>query len=98
MKKQALVDQIGKLSAHIATLNTELEALKDEAKSRYGEGQHFGRRYKIVISFSDRACVNWNAIVEKAHVSERLIKANTKYTPSTTLKCYAHSVDDRVAA
>lgn len=82
------VDKLGMLLAEKASLDEQIEALKDEIKNK-GEGNHEGYLYKANVKLSQRKVIDYKTILAELDVPSNLVDAHTTTTASITLKVTA---------
>lgn len=82
------VDKLGMLLAEKASLDEQIEALKDEIKNK-GEGNHEGYLYKANVKLSQRKVVDYKGVLADLDVPSNLIDLHTTTTASITLKVTA---------
>ena len=75
-KIENTVDDLGRIKAEIADLNTRKVELEDVLIAT-GETEFEGRLFRATVSIYDRATVAWKKIAEKLGASRQIIKANT---------------------
>ncbi|SHG88588.1 hypothetical protein [Bradyrhizobium erythrophlei] len=86
-----LIDDYGLLKAQIAELETKLKPLHEQIVAQ-GEGAYEGTFYRVTVSESERA--NLNMKKARAKLSPQFIRANTTYTPVTTVRVSGRNAID----
>lgn len=83
-----LVDELGKLRAKIADLTTKEEELKETLRNS-GESEIEGRLFRVTVSRTDVATVNWKEVANRLNPSSQLVNANTTVKERVTVKVVA---------
>lgn len=86
-----LIDDYGLLKAQEAELALKLKPIKDQIEA-LGAGSYEGDFYRVTVSESERA--NLNMKKARAKLSPQFIRANTTYTPVTTVRVYGRTAID----
>jgi hypothetical protein len=86
----SIVDQLGALKAHIASLRAQEEALKDLLADS-GLAMVDGHQYRAAISRIDaRPSIDWRAIAEQLNPPRQLVAAHTTWgEPFVTVRVSA---------
>lgn len=83
-----LVDELGKLRAKIADLTAKEEELKETLRNS-GESEIEGRLFRVTVSRTDVATVNWKEVANRLNPSSQLVNANTTVKERVTVKVVA---------
>lgn len=90
IRHRAAIDAYGKLSAQIA----ELEAQKNALKAHFAdwdEGAYEGDLFRITVSKYDQENLNMDAV--RGKLSRQFIAANTTVTPVTRISAKARTAE-----
>jgi len=82
------VDELGRLLAEKAELDTRIKMLKDNLAT-LGAGVYEGKLFRASVSVSERTTVDYKAIVEKLGASSQMIRGNSRVSETVTVRCTA---------
>lgn len=86
-----LIDDYGLLKAQMADLEAKMKPLHEQIVAQ-GEGAYEGTFYRVTVSKSERANLDSKAVRKK--LSRQFIRANTTYTPVTTVRVSGRTAVD----
>ena len=86
-----LIDDYGLLKAQIAELELKAKPLHEQIVA-LGEGAYEGTFYRVTVSESERGNLNMKKVRKK--LSPQFIRANTKFTPVTTIRVSGRTAVD----
>jgi len=82
------VDQLGWIKAKIANLKQREDQLKAVIVAS-GKTAAEGNLFRVTVSRSEVAAIDWKAIAAKMHPSVQLITAHTSHADRDTVRCVA---------
>lgn len=86
-----IVDRLGAVKAKIA----DLTAIENTLKSILPPGEHDGALFRATVTKTERNSLDMDAV--RAKLSPQFIAANTKTTPTTTVRVVARVRDAKAA-
>lgn len=85
-----LVDDYGTLCAAISDLEIKKSALRQSILD-VGRGAYEGQAYRVTVSISERATIDYKTICAKLEPSHQLVSAHTKVAEVSTVKVSGRS-------
>ena len=83
------VDHLGDLRAQIKRLQDQAKGIERKLKDA-GRQEFNGIRYRVTVSCSDRARVDWKTVAERLEPSRQLVSAHTSHQEVCVLRVSAH--------
>ena len=79
------IDAMVALDKQIKGLEKKLVAAKNDIANKYGEGEHRGNTYGVLVTLSQRSTVAWKKVADEANIPMDMIAKHTKTSAIITV-------------
>jgi hypothetical protein len=79
------IDAMVALDKQIKELEKKLVAAKADIANKYGEGEHRGNTYGVLVTLSQRSTVGWKKLADEAKIPMDMIAKYTKTSAIITV-------------
>ena len=79
------IDAMVALDKQIKELEKKLVAAKADIANKYGEGEHKGGTYSVLVTLSQRSTVAWKKVADEAKIPLDMIAKHTKTSAIITV-------------
>lgn len=79
------IDAMVALDKQIKKLEKELLQKKADIANKYGEGEHKGGTYSVLVTLSQRSTVAWKKVADEAKIPMDMIAKYTKTSAVITV-------------
>ena len=79
------IDAMVALDKQIKELEKKLVAAKADIANKYGEGEHRGNTYGVLVTLSQRSTVAWKKVADEAKIPLDMIAKYTKTSAIITV-------------
>ena len=83
------IDAMVALDKQIKKLEKELLQKKADIANKYGEGEHKGGTYSVLVTLSQRSTVAWKKVADEAKIPMDMIAKYTKTSAIITVTAKA---------
>lgn len=83
------IDAMVALDKQIKELEKKLVAAKADIANKYGEGEHKGGTYSVLVTLSQRSTVAWKKVADEAKTPLDIIAKHTKTSAIITVTAKA---------
>ena len=83
------IDAMVALDKQIKELEKKLVAAKNDIANKYGEGEHRGNTYGVLVTLSQRSTVGWKKLADEANIPLDMIAKHTKTSAIITVTAKA---------
>ena len=83
------IDAMVALDKQIKELEKKLVAAKADIANKYGEGEHKGDVYSVLVTLSQRSTVAWKKVADEAKTPLDIIAKHTKTSAVITVTAKA---------
>ena len=83
------IDAMVALDKQIKELEKKLVAAKADIANKYGEGEHKGNTYSVLVTLSQRSTVAWKKVADEAKTPLDIIAKYTKTSAIITVTAKA---------
>lgn len=83
------IDAMVALDKQIKELEKKLVAAKADIANKYGEGEHKGGTYSVLVTLSQRSTVAWKKVADEAKTPLDIIAKHTKTSAVITVTAKA---------
>lgn len=83
------IDAMVALDKQIKELEKKLVAAKADIANKYGEGEHKGNTYSVLVTLSQRSTVAWKKVADEAKTPLDIIAKHTKTSAVITVTAKA---------
>jgi uncharacterized protein YueI len=79
------IDAMVALDKQIKELEKKLVAAKNDIANKYGEGEHRGNTYGVLVTLSQRSTVAWKKVADETQIPLDIIAKHTKTSAIITV-------------